>query len=143
VAVETGTTDGYLPESLAVFLVEEYFGIRDGVYGRIAAGADTRPARDGGRSERLVALCKPLWEARSGRMPTVKPVIDTTLATPFDVDRMMRRFDVESARWRSLEPGASVTMEWPDGLTGRRSGPANRRSPERRHGRRTRTAASH
>ena len=127
--------DAYLPHDLAQFLIEEQFGIRLGVYGQLAAGAvsaaaagprdrsgrQLRAARrlaemgraDVQRSERLVALCRSLWEARAGRVPSSPAVIDMTLATPFDVDRAIHRLDEVSARWVRLAPGESITLEWP------------------------------
>jgi hypothetical protein len=147
--------DAYLPHDLAHFLVELEFGLRLGVFGQLAAGGegvfqpgpDDRTARtrrtahrlaevgraDMARSERLVALCQPLWEARSGRTSSRPAVIDMTLATPFEVDRAMKRFDEASARWHALAPGESLTYEWPDELTFRAgNSSAGRRSNDRR-----------
>jgi hypothetical protein len=141
--------DPYLPHDLAHFLVEVEFGIRLGVFGRLAASGDqehtpaaaepTRRSRrnahrvaenastDTIRSERLVALCQPLWEARSGRKPGTPTVIDMKLATPFDVDRTMKRFDEISERWTALRPGESITLEWPEALS--ESSPSSASSP--------------
>ena len=131
---QAGGSDAYLPAELVQFVVEEEFGIRLGVFGQIAAGGDGAPgtARDRSgrraraahrgieagradvaRSERLVALCRSLWEARAGRTPSRPAVIDMTLATPFDVDRVIHRLDEVSAEWVALAPGESVAMEWP------------------------------
>jgi hypothetical protein len=130
--------DAYMPRELAQFLVEEQFGIRLGVFGRLAAadagglrpGEQDRSGRarraaarandvsraDMDRSERLVALCRSLWEARAGHASGQPAVIDMTLATPFDVDRAIHRLDDVSAQWIALAQGESMTMEWPSEL---------------------------
>jgi hypothetical protein len=131
--------DAHMPPDLARFLIEEQFGIRSGVFGQLATGGDdvSTPYRhrdrsgrsrhaahrlaaatrsDMARADRLVALCRPLWEARAGRIPTTPAVIDMTLATPFDVDRAVKRLDEVSARWTALRPGESITLDWPADL---------------------------
>jgi hypothetical protein len=137
--------DAYLPHDLAQFLVEEQFGVRLGVYGQLAVGDANAAAGDRSgrsrrtahrvaeatrsditRSERLVALCLPLWQARAGRAPATPPVIDMTLATPFDVDHVMHRFDEVSAQWAALATGESITLDWPAELAVR---PARQRVP--------------
>jgi hypothetical protein len=130
--------DAHMPHDLAHFLIEEQFGIRLGIFGQLAAGGDDAfaPGRrdrsgrrrhrahrladtarsDMERSERLVALCRPLWEARAGRTPTTPAVIDMTLASAFDVDRAIARLDEVSARWAALMPGESIALDWPANL---------------------------
>jgi len=138
VPTQSAPQDAYMPRELAQFLVEEQFGIRLGVFGRLAA-ADSIGQRPGeqdrsgrarraaarandmsraemDRSERLVALCRSLWEARAGRASGHPAVIDMTLATPFDVDRAIHRLDDVSARWIALAQGESISMEWPSEL---------------------------
>lgn len=155
--------DEYMPHDLAHFLVEEQFGLRLGVFGQLAAGgegifapapqdrsgrtrrtahraADTGRA-DMERSERLVTLCQPLWEIRSGRKPAVPAVVDMTLATPFQVDRMMYRFDEIAERWHALEPGESLTLEWPKALTFNTGGSSEGRRSQDRSDRRVRAGA--
>jgi hypothetical protein len=132
---QAAASDADLPDELVQFLVEEQFGIRLGIFGQLAAvgegaaqpGARDRSGRklrtahriaelgrtDVARSERLVALCRSLWEARAGRTPVRPAVIDMTLATPFDVDRVIHRLDEMSERWTKLAPGESLTLEWP------------------------------
>ncbi len=123
----------HLPHDLAQFVIEDYFDIRRGVFGQlaaaegtVAAGQHDRSARnqrtarrsadagrsDLARSERLIALCLPLWQARAGHAPTAPAVIDMTLATPFDVDRVLHRLDELSASWAGLESGESITLDW-------------------------------
>jgi hypothetical protein len=120
--------DAYLPRDLAQFVIEEYFEIRHGAIGQLTAtpaprartAREQRTARrsaeanrsDISRSDRLVAMCLPLWHAKAGRMPATPAVIDMTLATPFDVDRVLHLFDEASASWRALAPGQSLAMEW-------------------------------
>lgn len=146
--------DAYMPHDLAHFLVEEQFGIRLGVFGQLAAGGEgvfkppsndrsSRTKRTGrriaeigradmARSEQLVGLVQPLWELRSGRKPRTQPVVDTTLATPFEISAMMERLDEVSARWHALRPGESITLEWPAELTFDTAGsPQGRESRDR------------
>jgi hypothetical protein len=145
--------DEHLPHDLAHFLVEKEFGLRLGVFGQLAAGGEgvfkastnDRSARtrrsgrriaeigraDMARSERLVGLVQPLWELRSGRKPRTQPVVDTTLATPFEITAMMEQFDKVSARWQALSPGESITLEWPDELTFNAAGSAEGRRESR------------
>jgi hypothetical protein len=120
--------DAYLPIELAQFVIEAHFGITRGVYGQLATSpaprarsarehraarrnADTTRA-DLARSERLLALCLPLWQLRAGRVPSAPAMIDMTLATPFDVDDVLHRLDALSAEWRALAIGESITLEW-------------------------------
>jgi hypothetical protein len=151
--------DPYMPHDLAHFLVEEQFGIRLGVFGQLAAGGEGvfkpptndrsgRTRRTGARvaeigradmarSERLVALVQPLWELHSGRKPRTQAVVDTTLATPFEISATMERFDEVSAKWHALRPGESITLEWPEELTFDTAGSSRGRQTRDRVGRRS------
>ncbi|HEY2794855.1 MAG TPA: hypothetical protein VGJ28_21020 [Micromonosporaceae bacterium] len=157
--------DAHLPHDVAHLLVELEFGIRLGVFGQLAAGGEgvftpapadrsTRSRRtahriaevgrsDMARSERLVNMCVPLWEARCGRKPKFPAVIDMTLGTPFEADRAMHRFDEAAARWESLAVGESMSYEWPESLTFRLAGSPAGRRPARGGDRRVRVGASH
>jgi hypothetical protein len=155
--------DPYLPHDIAHFLVEEQFGIRLGVFGQLAAGgegvftptANDRTGRnrrtahriaeigraDMSYSERLTAMCVPLWEARAGRIPSQPAIIDMALATPTDVDRVMRRFDRVSAQWVTLGNGESLTLEWPAELTFNMAGSTKGRQTHDRRGRTARVGS--
>lgn len=156
--------DAHLPHDLAHFLVEEQFGIRLGVFGQLAAGGEGVFQPDSGdrsgrsrrtahriaelgradmtRSERLVAMCQPLWEARAGRVPGRPAIIDMTLATPFDVDRVIHRFDDVSAQWVALAAGESITLDWPAELVFDAAGSAQGRRSQDRRDRTARVGAS-
>lgn len=156
--------DPYLPHELAHYLVEDEFDIRLGVFGQLAAGGEgvytpapndrsgrsRRTAKriaeigrdDMSRSERLVGLCQSLWKARSGRASATPAVIDMALATPFDVDRTIKRFDEVSGRWSALHSGESITFEWPESHTFRSGTSSAGRQSRDRRGRRTHVAAS-
>ncbi len=127
--------DVYLPRDLARFVIEKEFGIRHGTFGHLATahnGGNTPPQRgrsqrsrrashrhahdtraDVARSERLLGLCLPLWQARAGHAPTKAAYLDMTVATPFDVDRVLHHLDTTAQRWAALAPGESITLDWP------------------------------
>jgi hypothetical protein len=133
--------DESLPHDIAHYLVEEQLGIRLGVFGQLAEGggglftpapadrstADDRRVRrianegraDIRRSEAVVQLCVAAWQG-------VLSNVDPGIVTPAERERVVRRIEEVSARWRALPPGGSLTFEW---VSGSRSAPSRRRVP--------------
>jgi hypothetical protein len=80
------------------------------------------------RSERLVGLCVSEWQRRSGRRRSTRARdnlgeasladgLADGLANASELDSAVRRLDEVAARWHGLEPGRSLTFEWPKHLT--------------------------
>ncbi len=133
--------DDHMPHDIAHYIVEEQLGIRLGVFGQFAEGggglfkpapADFSEAyrkrvrriasegrADMRRSEAAVQLCVAAWQ----RVPTN---VDPGIVTPAEREKVVRRFEEVSARWRALPPGGSLTFEW---VSGSRSAPSRRRAP--------------
>lgn len=133
--------DDYLPHDAVHFLVEAEAGLSGGVFGRIAAGRNNifgaadpvvrkRQARreakrppseaehaDMARSETLASLCAPLWQLRrAGQRPDLPDrfsSMESGIAQPQLVERILLRLDEFAARWHALPVGGSVTLSWP------------------------------
>ena len=128
-----------IPHDLVHLVVEEELGLRDGVFGQLAAGGNvgtfvpTEELRtkawarkterrnrstgsEMGRSEALVAEVYPRWLRHSGRQPGSHylrqdpPVTDLSGT---DLARVFERLDVLSDQWRAVDVGRSMTVEWP------------------------------
>lgn len=130
--------DELMPHDLAHFVVEEQLGIRLGVFGQLAAGGgglftpapgdrggrDRRSAKrfaaagrdDMRRSEAAVGQCTAEWLRRTGRRGH-GPVADEHTVRPAELERVVRRLDAVSRRWRALPPGGSLTLTWPRSAT--------------------------
>ncbi len=151
--------DPLLPHDLVHLVVEEELGIRQGIYGQLAAGGTAgtfrlapvavqgrertrlqralvrRGARlaeegraDAELSEQAAAVCHGEWLARrsSARSrqharemaPYVEKLRTTSGAriqkalTSAKVDRICVRLERLSARWRALEVGEALELEW-------------------------------
>jgi len=131
--------DPLLPHDLVHFVVEVEAGLRDGIFGQLAAGGNAglflptqeqrtkawgrrvdrrnrSTGREMGRSEELAAQVFPRWLRRRGLVPgshyglTEPP--PTTL-TEDELDRLFRQLDDLSREWRSLAVGQSMTVTWP------------------------------
>jgi hypothetical protein len=133
--------DDHMPHDIAHYIVEEQLGIRLGVFGQFAEGggglfkpapADSSEAyrrrvrriasegrEDMRRSEAAVQLCVAAWQ----RVPTD---VDPGIVTPVELEKVVRRIDEVSARWRALPPGGSLTFDW---VSGSRSAPSRHRAP--------------
>jgi hypothetical protein len=131
--------DEFMPHDMAHFIVELEAGVRLGVFGQLAAGAAgifrpdavTRKAKlrrqgrlaeslgknDLMQAERLAQCCVPEWERRSGRRSSLPDYADLSWIPGETLDRILRRLDRESRRWRALQVGQSMTLEWPAHLT--------------------------
>jgi hypothetical protein len=130
--------DDLMPHDLAHFLVEEHFEIELGVFGQLAAGGSGifKPAPgedsvrfhrtahrlatigrdDMARSERLVGLCVAEWESSIGRRRHAgSDVLDEV--DPETLEAAVRRLQEGAVRWRKLQHGSSLTLEWPRRLT--------------------------
>ena len=119
-----------LPHDVLHFVAEAELGLDDGIFGTLAAG---RPAKlfipvdreetvkiwrrnrikrvrvpEGRRSEALVAELERGWRER-----TLEPAL-------------LARLDDLAKRWRALQPGRSLTLEWPR-PEGRKHHPARER----------------
>jgi hypothetical protein len=125
--------DDDLPHDLLHFFAESEFGLDDGIFGALAAG---RPAKifipvdpketvkiwrrnrikrvkltDGRRSEQLAARLERQWRERTG---------DPAL---------LQKLDELARRWRALQVGASLTLEWPRPEGRTHHAPRRRRRP--------------
>jgi hypothetical protein len=99
----------YLPHDLLHYLVEAEAGIRYGVFGRYAAGADRTNDRvwkrlrtfapdDVTRSERLAGLAGRAWD--HGKVPV-------------ELEALQPRLRAAARRWHALPVGGSLSFEWP------------------------------
>ena len=128
-----------IPHDLVHFVVEDEFGLRQGIFGQLAAGGNagtfvpTEELRtkawarqverrnrstggDMGRSEDLAAQVYPRWLRHSGHLPGSHYVHQDpppTDLTATDLDQAFRRLDALSQQWRALDVGGSMTVEWP------------------------------
>jgi hypothetical protein len=128
-----------IPHDLVHFVVETELGLRDGIFGQLAAGGDagtfvpvnekrTRAwarrterrnrstGRDMGASEDLAAQLYPRWLRRRGHAPGSHDVRVEPPATRLredQLERAMARLDELSAQWRTLDVGGSLTVTWP------------------------------
>lgn len=129
-----------IPHDLVHLVAERRFGLRDGIYGAVAAGGDAGsflpvdgshdrryarrtarrnpPGRDMARSEQLAALLHREWCRRHGLGPAV-PVDHGAAAGAVDpreaatVAAALDDLDAFADRWRGLAVGGSVSEPWP------------------------------
>ncbi|HEY1563693.1 MAG TPA: hypothetical protein VGF72_03320 [Gaiellaceae bacterium] len=128
--------DDQLPHDLLHFVAEAEFGLDGGIFGDLAAGGNARifmpvdrelvakmwrrerikrtKLPDGRRSEELASQLDRDWRAR-----TLPP-------------ELQRKLDELASRWRALQTGGSLTLEWPR--------PEGRKRHPRRERRRPATA---
>jgi hypothetical protein len=113
--------DDHVPHDLVHFFVETHFGLRDGIFGQLAAGGDAHTfvdpsgsmrerrrmkarnaasGRDIARSEELAAAVHRAWVRRSADD-------DPELA------RAAAALDELAERWRALGVGGRLTLTWP------------------------------
>jgi hypothetical protein len=128
-----------IPHDLVHLVVEEEFGLRNGIFGQLAAGGNAgtfvpteelrtkawarqverrnrSTGRDMGRSEDLAAQVYPRWLRHSGHLPESQHVRQDPPPTDLsdtDLDQAFKRLDTLSNRWRAVEIGASMTVVWP------------------------------
>lgn len=128
-----------IPHDLVHLVVETEFGLRDGIFGQLAAGGNAgtfvptqeqrtkawaraverRNAATGtqiGRSEELAAQVYPRWLRRRGLTPgthyaTAEP--PPTDLRPDALERVFDRLDDHSTTWRGLAVGQAMSVPWP------------------------------
>jgi hypothetical protein len=127
-----------IPHDLVHLVVEEQFGLRQGIFGQLAAGGNAgtfvptdelrtkawarqverrnrSTGRDMQRSEDLAAQVYPRWLRRSGHLPGrhyVGQDPPSTELSESELDLAFKRLDALSTQWRALEVGASLTVAW-------------------------------
>ncbi|MFN8190131.1 MAG: hypothetical protein U0R78_06735 [Nocardioidaceae bacterium] len=127
-----------IPHDLVHLVVEAELGLRDGIFGQLAAGGNAgtfvptdelrtkawarqverrnrATGREMGKSEDLVAQVYPRWLRRNGHQPPDGVRRD---APPSDLgeaalDRVLVRLDELSAEWQALDVGGSMSVAWP------------------------------
>jgi hypothetical protein len=128
-----------IPHDLVHWVAEQEFGLRDGIFGQLAAGGNagtfvpTEELRtkawarqverrnrstgtEMGRSEALAAQVYPRWLRQGGHLPGSHYVHQDpprTDLSPTDLDRAFERLDSLSGTWRAVGVGGSMTVEWP------------------------------
>jgi hypothetical protein len=128
-----------IPHDLVHFVVEDEFGLQQGIFGQLAAGGNagtfvpTEELRtkawarqverrnrstgaDMARSEDLAAQVYPRWLRDSGYLPGshyVRQDPPATDLTAADLDRALKRLDSLSQQWRAVDVGRSMTVVWP------------------------------
>lgn len=128
-----------IPHDLVHWVVEEEFGLRDGIFGQLAAGGNagsfvpTEELRtkawarqverrnkstgtEMGRSEDLAAQVYPRWLRHGGHLPGshyVRQDPPPTDLSDTELDRAIKRLDVLSGQWRAVDVGGSITVRWP------------------------------
>jgi len=129
--------DDDLPHDLLHFVAEAGFGIDGGVFGDVAAGGNAKifqpvdralVARmwrrkrmhkyvlpEGARSEVLAGLLEQAWKARrrEGLPRGERGRLAAGGVDEAKVRALAPKLDEVAARWRSLAPGESITLEWP------------------------------
>jgi hypothetical protein len=128
-----------IPHDSVHLAVEAEFGLRDGIFGQLAAGGNagtfvpTEELRtrswarrverrnrstgsDMGRSEELVAQVYPRWLRHGGHLPGSHYVRQDPPPTDLsrnELDRVFQRLDELSEQWLAIGVGASMTTTWP------------------------------
>lgn len=127
-----------IPHDLVHWVVEEELGLRDGIFGQLAAGGNAgtfvpteelrtkawarkveRRNRSTGteiaRSEALVAEVYPRWLRHGGHLPGSHYVVQAPPPTELsdsDLGRVFERLDALAGQWRAVEVGGSMTVQW-------------------------------
>lgn len=128
-----------IPHDVVHLVVEDEFGLRDGIFGQLAAGGNAgtfvpteelrtkawarqverrnrSTGRDMERSEDLAAQIYPRWLRHSGHLPGshyVRQDPPPTDLSDTDLERVFKRLDALSKMWRAVDVGASMTVAWP------------------------------
>lgn len=127
-----------IPHDLVHLVVEEELGLRDGIFGQLAAGGNAgtfvpteelrtkawarqverrnrSTGRDMARSEELAARVYPRWLRNSGHLPGshyVQQDPPPTDLTDAELARAFRRLDELAAQWRAVAVGESLSVQW-------------------------------
>jgi hypothetical protein len=125
--------DDWLPHDMVHFIVERETGLKDGIFGQVAAGGDAHTfvptdeqrtkrwarrserrnvatGRDIGRSEELAFAANNEWNLRAGRH-TASVVTDPKVAA--EVQALMPALEDAANAWHALSLGESLTFDWP------------------------------
>ncbi|WP_395659712.1 hypothetical protein [Nocardioides sp.] len=128
-----------IPHDLVHLVVEEQFGLPEGIFGQLAAGGNAgtfvpteeprtkawarrverrnrSTSADMERSEDLAAQVYPRWLRHHGLEPGGHHARQDPPPTDLgdaDLERAFERLDELSGQWRAVEVGASMTVEWP------------------------------
>lgn len=131
--------DPLIPHDLVHLVVEVELGLRDAVFGQLAAGGNagtfvpTQEQRtkawaraverrnratgsEMGRSEELVAQVFPRWLRRRGLRPDSHYAVVEPPATSLDpavLDVIHSRLDALSDRWQATPVGGRLVVDWP------------------------------
>jgi len=128
-----------IPHDLVHWVAEEELGLRDGIFGQLAAGGNAgtfvptdelrtkawarqverrnrSTGTEMGRSEVLVAQVYPRWLRHSGHLPGTHYVLQDPPPTDLrdaDLERVFARLDALSEQWRAVGVGESMSVQWP------------------------------
>jgi hypothetical protein len=125
--------DDWLPHDLVHFLVEREAGLKDRIFGQLAAGGDAHtfiPSEDQrtrrwvrrterrnratghdiGRSEDLAYAALVIWKARAAGHRLTKQFAEATMA---EVEGLVPALDEAAHDWHGLAVGESLTFDWP------------------------------
>ncbi len=131
--------DEHLPHDLVHFVVEVECGLRDGIYGQLAAGGnaglfrpvdehhtkkwkrrnsrkDSLSGKDIPRSEELASVSLVEWYAHTGRAEPKaehQKWVERAELGPTERHRVVERLDTVAAQWRELGLDESLTFDWP------------------------------
>jgi hypothetical protein len=134
--VKFSRADDHIPHDLVHFFVESHWGLRDGIFGQLAAGGDAatfnapgqsrrdarRQARknqlsgsDIGRSEHLAALVTAAWElARVGGATVELASRAHELAiSDSELHSARSELDVLARQWSATPIGGAIRLQWP------------------------------
>ncbi len=128
-----------IPHDLVHMVVEEEFGLRDAIFGQLAAGGNAgtfvpteelrtkawarqverRNRSSGaemGRSEALAAQVYPRWLRHRGHLHDsnyVRQDLPPTDLSDADLAQVFERLGALSSRWRAVDIAGSMTVQWP------------------------------
>ena len=148
--------DDWLPHDLLHFVAEAEWQLDGAVFGRLAAGGDPgifipadpalipkwmrrrrrapKPHPKGRRSELLAGILDDAWKARRLGAPLPRGWAERLAAARADeptLERALAVLDELAPRWRALQVGGSLTVEWPRPEGRKRRPPRARRRPQR------------
>jgi hypothetical protein len=125
--------DDWLPHDLVHFLVEREAGLKDGVFGQLAAGGDAHTfvpteqqrtkrwarrterrnrttGRDIDRSEELSFAALVIWKSRAAGH---RPTREFSRATMIEIEALVPPLDDAAQAWHALSVGEALTLDWP------------------------------
>lgn len=125
--------DDWLPHDMVHLVVEREAGLKDGIFGQLAAGGDAHTfvpteqqrtrrwarrterrnrttGRDTGRSEELAFAALVTWKSRVAGQ---RPAREFAPATMVEVEALLPALDDAAHAWHVLAVGESLTLDWP------------------------------